>query len=165
MDDCAANARAVWGSTLASAAVAEVQVSVVRPGKGQGIARNQIALAFAARASCKARAVHRRSSSLRELAGELHRRAQAAAREERSEHALPIELLAFVSGRSRPLQSARLPALAVRRPRGARPPLRSRRNRDLLEEFRQLSRDHEDALGPSAADMSSTHSTTRCGAS
>src|SRR6266571_5302225 len=91
--------------------------------------------------------VHRVLLRSGKLAGELHRARKRQLREERSEHALPIELHIFATGRSALRDQHELAALAV----GvlAEPSRRFAQDApmDLLEEFRQLARDHEDTLG------------------
>src|SRR2546426_5809987 len=142
-----ANTRAVWGSTLASVApsrrcrwASSGRVSVrdcTESGSPGGRSARELQ---SARVHC----VLLRSG---ELAGELHRVRKRQLREERSEHALPVELRAFASGRSALRDQHELTALPV----GvlAEPGRRFAETApvDLLEEFRQLTRDHEEALG------------------
>src|SRR6266446_4335865 len=94
-----ANTRAVWGSTLASAAPSRrcrwassgrVRVRDCTESGSPGVR---------AASELQGARIHRVLLRSGELAGELHRVRKRQLREERSEHALPIELRAFASGR------------------------------------------------------------------
>src|SRR5712692_7721113 len=113
MTTARANTRAVWGSTLASAAPSRrcrwassgrVRVrDCTESGSPGGRSAREL----------QGARVHHVLLRSGELAGELHRVCERQLPEERSEHAFPIELRAVASGRSALRDQHELAALAV----------------------------------------------------